>query len=584
MRRDSIVVLKFGSSVLRNEDDLWPVVHEIYRWVREGKYVVAIVSAFAGETDRLLAQAEHYGCCSNSDALARLVATGEQTSAALLGLALDRAGIPASVLDAAQIGFIAHGPTVDAEPRTIHPQRILRALQGGAVAVIPGFVAQKEDGSTALLGRGGSDLSALFIAERLGAHCCLIKDVDGLYDCDPAVAGADAHRFSALTWERTLSLGGGVVQPKAIEFARRHGQSFEVRAIGSHGATIIGPGPSELDLAPYIECSTRLNIGLLGLGTCGLGVYRQLAAYPDLFNVVGIGVRDPQRHTNDAPAHLLTTDCWSVIEKADIVVELIGGRSPATELISEALAAGKHVVTANKLLLATSGPELTRLAAEQRAHLLCSAATGAALPVLERLRQIACECEIKEVTAVLNGTTNFILDRLSQGQSFDESLRQAQAEGFAEADPTEDLNGTDAACKLVLLAHAAFNTDIALELVEREGIEHVDPSETRVLCAAGKKLRLVASLRRCNGQIVARVAREILDCDHPLASTRDEQNCVLIRTRHGTSILRGRGAGRWPTTVSVMADLFTLVRDLRRQPELLAAAVLEADQEVPCEI
>ena len=204
--------------------------------------------------------------------------------------------------------------------------------------------------------------------------------------------------------------------------------------------------------------------------------------------------------------------------------------------------------------------------------------------MLERLRQIACENEIEEVTAVLNGTTNFILYRLSQGQSFDDALRQAQAEGFAETDPTEDLNGTDAACKLVLLAHAAFHTDIALELVEREGIEHVDPSETRVLCAAGKKLRLVASLRRCDGQIVARVAPEILDCDHPLASTRDEQNCVLIRTRHGTSILRGRGAGRWPTTVSVMADLFTLVRDLRRQPELLAAAALEADQEVPCEI
>src|SRR5581483_7047327 len=374
MRRDSIVVLKFGSSVLRGEHDLWPVVHEIYRWVREGKHVVAVVSAFAGETDRLLTHAARYGRCSNPDALARLVAIGEQTSAALLGLALDRAGIPAQVLDAAQIGFVAHGPILDAEPQSIHAQKILRVLESGAVAVIPGFVAGQEDGGTALLGRGGSDLSALFITERLGAQCCLIKDVDGLYDCDPAVAGAGARRFSTLTWEEAIALGGGVVQPKAIAFARQHGQSFEVRALGSSNATVIGPGPNEIDFEPSSEVAAPVSVALLGLGTCGLGVYRQLAAHPELFNVVGIAVRNPERHHGDAPAQLLTSDCWSVIERADVVIELIGGCSPATELISEALAAGKHVVTANKLVLAASGPELARLATEQGARLLHSAA------------------------------------------------------------------------------------------------------------------------------------------------------------------------------------------------------------------
>lgn len=584
MRRDSIVVLKFGSSVLRDENDLWPVVHEIYRWLREGKHVVAIVSAFAGETDRLLAQAEKYGRCSSPDALARFVATGEETSAALLGLALDRAGIPAGVLDAAQIGFLACGPTLDAEPHSLHPQKIQRLLESGAVAVIPGFVARHEDGSTVLLGRGGSDLSALFIAERLGAHACLIKDVDGLYDCDPALAGATARHFRALAWDDALALGGGVVQPKAIAFARQHGQQFEVRAVGSTNATIIGPHASELDFDAAAEKPAPIKVALLGLGTCGLGVYCELAAHPELFDVAGIAVRDPERHRADAPAHLLTNDCWSVIEHADVVIELIGGVTPATELISEALAAGKHVITANKLVLATSGPELVRLAGEQHARLVHSAAAGAALPVLERLRQIAHETEIEEVTAVLNGTTNFILDRLSEGQSFDEALGQAQAQGFAEADPTEDLNGTDAACKLVLLAHAAFNTDIALELVKREGIEHIDPAEVRVLCAAGKKLRLVASLRRCDGNVQAQVEPQVLDCDHPLAGARDEQNCVLIRTHRGTSILRGRGAGRWPTTVSVMADLFDLARELGQVSPPTAAVPTEADQEVRCEI
>jgi homoserine dehydrogenase len=584
MRRDSIVVLKFGSSVLREENDLWPVVHEIYRRLREGKHVVAIVSAFAGETDRLLAHAERYGRCSNPDALARLVATGEESSAALLGLALDRAGLPAHVLDAAQIGLIAHGSTLDGEPHSLHPQKILRVLENGAVAVIPGFVARQEDGSTALLGRGGSDLSALFIAERLGADCCLIKDVDGLYDCDPAVAGTAARRFLALTWDEALSVGGGVVQPKAIAFARQHHLSFEVRALGSTRSTIVGHGESKFDFQSSTESPGPTKVALLGLGTCGLGVYRQLASFPDLFNVVGIAVRDLQRHCDHAPAHLLTTDCWSVIERADVVIELIGGLKPATELISETLAAGKHVITANKLVLATSGPELVRLTAEQNVQLLYSAAAGAAVPVLERLRQIAREAEIEEVTAVLNGTTNLILDRLSEGQSFDEALCQAQAQGFAEADPTEDLNGTDAACKLVLLAHAAFNTDIARELVECEGIQHIDPAETRILCAAGKKIRLVASLRRDNGNVVAQVRPQVIDVDHPLAATRDEQNCVLIRTHRGTSILRGRGAGRWPTTVSIMADLFDLVRCLRHQPEPPAVEALEADQEVRCEV
>ncbi len=584
MRRDSIVVLKFGSSVLGNEKDLWPVVDEIYRRHRAGKHVVAIVSAFAGETDRLLAHAGQYGRCSNPDALARLVATGEETSAALLGLALDRAGIPAQVLDAAQIGFVAHGSTLDAEPHSLHPQKILHALESGAVAVIPGFVARQEDGSTALLGRGGSDLSAVFIAQRLGGHCCLIKDVDGLYDCDPALAGAAARRFSTLTWDEALALGGGVVQPKAIAFACEHAQTFEVRAIGSTTSTLIGPQASEFDVSPRIDVPAPIKLALLGLGTCGLGVYRRLAAHPDLFNVVGIAVRNPERHCDDAPAHLLTTDCWSAIEEADVVIELIGGLKPATELISEALAAGKHVITANKLVIATSGPELFRLAAEEQVRLVHSAAAGAALPILERLRQIAHETEIEEVTAVLNGTTNFILERLAEGRTFQEALHQAQVQGFAEPDPTEDLNGTDAACKLVLLAHAAFNTEIALELVDREGIQRIDPAEVRVLCAAGKKIRLVASLCRRDGNIAARVKPQILDCDHPLAATRDEQNCVLIRTRRGNSILRGCGAGRWPTTVSVMADVFDLVRHLRAVPEPLVAAPIEAGQEVPCEI
>ncbi len=180
-----VIVLKFGSSVLQSRADLPQAVHEIYRWIRRQYRVVAVVSAFAGETDRLLGTVDEYRD-ANPEAIARIVATGEEIATAFLTLELDRFGIPAQVLDPGQIQLIAETGSNDTEPVSADIRAIESVLEQGRVAVIPGFVARDRAGRVALFGRGGSDLSALFLAKQLNARCRLVKDVDGIYNSDPA--------------------------------------------------------------------------------------------------------------------------------------------------------------------------------------------------------------------------------------------------------------------------------------------------------------------------------------------------------------------------------------------------------------
>ena len=180
----NIVVLKFGSLVLRSEKDLPSAVHEIYRWFRQGHQVVAVVSAFGDTTDELNRRAQEV-CEEPDDALvAALLATGETASSALLGLSLNRAGIAATVLDAQRAGLRTEGATLDANLVSVDAENVIAALRSHVV-VLPGFVGQAQTGQTTLLGRGGSDLTALFLAKSLGGYCRLIKDVDGLYTSDP---------------------------------------------------------------------------------------------------------------------------------------------------------------------------------------------------------------------------------------------------------------------------------------------------------------------------------------------------------------------------------------------------------------
>jgi homoserine dehydrogenase len=237
-----LTVLKFGSSILRTENDIGLLVEEVHRWLSEKSRVIVVVSAIGKTTDRLMNQAVGYGEDFNQEGVATLASTGELASAALLALALGKAGIAATILDPARLGLLATGPLLNAELSRADEVPVHVALARFSVAVVPGFIARLADGRAALLGRGGSDLTALFLAHRLRAgRCRLIKDVDGLYESDPKAHGAlQPRRYRSIHWQDALRLKSAVIQHKAIRYAAKEGQPFEVAAPGSNDWTNVG--------------------------------------------------------------------------------------------------------------------------------------------------------------------------------------------------------------------------------------------------------------------------------------------------------------------------------------------------------
>ncbi len=562
-----LIVLKFGSSVLQNEQCLPAAVHEIYRHVRAGRRVVAVVSALGNTTDALVARAHAWCDAPPAAAYAALLATGEAETAALLSLALDRAGVPSEILDANRAGLRTEGPICDSRPTALDRGRMLRLLDRVPVVVLPGFLGRDNDERTTLLGRGGSDLTALFVAWQLQAHCRLVKDVDGIYDCDPAT-NPQAARFSRLNWEDAAQLGGAVVQPKGVSWAQERGLVFEVGCLGSAAGTLVGPGPNVVAESEPARSPTR--VVLLGLGTVGLGVYRALCAQPDAFEVVAIAVRDVASHTDHAPADLLCSDALDAVRRpTDLVVECIGGTSVAVQAVQLALDTGRSVVTANKAIIARDGRGLDERARRSGAALRYSAAVGGSVPAIESVRRLAQSGVIDEIEAVLNGTCNFVLDRLHDGVSFDDAVVAAQKAGFAEADPTLDLDGTDAAHKLAILAREAFGAELVADWIDRSGLDKLDLAE--IEAADGGRVRLVARCRRTPSGLQASVRTELRRANGPLGSVRGEHNAVTLRPATGrTLFISGKGAGRWPTTEAIVADCIDL-RALAARPATAVA-------------
>jgi homoserine dehydrogenase len=252
-----LTVLKFGGSVLRTEGDLVTAVGEICRWLHSKSRVIAVVSAIGDTTEKLLEQVRRYGETPDAAAQAALVATGEQMSSALLVLALGKAGICAGLLDPWRIGLEADGPLLDARLRAVDVERVRTLLSERPVGVVPGFIARGTNGRTALLGRGGSDFTALFLAHELRAdRCRLIKDVDGLYEADPNAEPGKSKppkRYRSIHWQDALLLGGDVIQDKALRFSAEHGLSFEISEaigkegtrVGNHDTKLYGSGESD---------------------------------------------------------------------------------------------------------------------------------------------------------------------------------------------------------------------------------------------------------------------------------------------------------------------------------------------------
>ena len=562
----NVEVLKFGSSVLRSPRDLHVAVDEIYRRWRGGCRVLAVVSAFEGITDELMAEVADVLGADCPEAAAAYIATGEQRTAALLTGSLQISGIPSRVLDPREIGLIAEGSFSESTPVRVDVEALDQLWNAFPVLVLPGFYGIDSDGRIALFGRGGSDLSALFLAAALGADCRLHKDVKGVFDADPA-SNWLAHRFSALSWETAIQVAGPLIQPKALTFAQGRALSFEVGRPNETSCTRVGHAHDEW--APPAIPSRPIGIALVGCGVVGRGVYEAVGRYKQAFELHHVVVRKPERYVGIAH---LTTDPTAVLgDDVDVVIICTSDNPRAYPLIASALNAGKFVITANKAAVARHGSALVRFAHGDGRRLWYSAAVGGALPVLETLATL--ESPVREIRGIINGTCGVVLDEWAAGKACHDAIASAQAAGFAEADPTRDLSGRDSADKLALMMETAFGKWLSPGEIPTRGIDTItgDP----------KGFKLIARAKRTAHGICASVGPESPPPDGFLGQARGPANRLEIELEGGEVIrLHGQGAGRSPTTVSVMGDLHEVARHIEGKPcfsaNLPGAALREA--------
>ena len=321
-----------------------------------------------------------------------------------------------------------------------------------------------------------------------------------------------------------------------------------------------------------------IQIAILGLGTVGTGVARVVAENArqierklgEPLQVKSILVR----HFKDGPYRQLMTDDFRRIEEDEsirVVVETIGGVDAAYEYTRRALEAGKHVVTANKQLVAERGFELLALAKKKNVSYLFEASVGGGIPILHPLTQCMAANRIDEVYGILNGTSNYILTRMVRtGAFFTDALREAQAKGYAEADPTADVEGVDAGRKICILADLAFGHQVAPERVPVEGIRKLSLRDVRIAQRAGYRIKLLGrAVRLPGGGRTAYVAPHLISEENPVASVEDVFNAVVVRgNATGEVMFYGRGAGELPTASACVADVMECLQSSARREEI----------------
>jgi homoserine dehydrogenase len=557
-----LCVLKFGSSVLQCQDDYRIASQEIYRHIRDGEKIVAVVSALAGETDSLLEQAVAVGSDPASPALvARLARVGELRSAALMALALCRMGMRACVLDPHEMGLIANGDPLDADLESLDPDAVNVKFVDHDIVVVPGFTAGHAEHGVVTLGRGGTDLTAVFFAARLGSkRVRLLKDVDGVYAQDPA-EDPFAERYGTMSYELAAEASVGLIQPKAIDAAKAAGIAIEIAAIGHHEATLIAAVPTRKAVPLRFP---RLRVALLGCGAVGTGVLACLLQRPELFEVNPVLVRHPEFRAKGHGLSFTARLEEALAGEPDLLVEVIGGADYPAEIMCSALRQGVHVVTANKAAVAKHYDMLHASADAGNVSLAYSGAVGGGAPILETVYRLRSESSLVAIQGVMNGTANFLLDQLDAGKSFDEAVAKAQSLGFAEADPAADVDGHDAADKLSLLVRDTFGVRLAPTQIPRQSLRDLTPELIRAAFERGEVLKQVGFCRLLeNGMVEGEVRIESLPLSHPLSGARNEENRFLVTDGQGqVHTIYGKGAGRWPTTAAVFADIMDLQRRL----------------------
>ncbi|MBW1601450.1 homoserine dehydrogenase [Streptomyces sp. JJ66] len=318
-----------------------------------------------------------------------------------------------------------------------------------------------------------------------------------------------------------------------------------------------------------------LKVALLGCGVVGSEVARLMTTHAEDLaarigapvELAGIAVRRPGRVREGVPEHLVTTDAQGLVarEDVDVVVEVIGGLEPARSLITTAFEHGASVVSANKALLAQDGPTLHEAAEKHGVDLYYEAAVAGAIPLVRPLRESLAGDKVNRVLGIVNGTTNFILDRMDTlGAGYSEALEEATALGYAEADPTADVEGFDAAAKAAILAGIAFHTRVGLDEVHREGITEITAADIASARRMGCTVKLLAICERAadGRSVTARVHPAMIPLAHPLASVREAYNAVFVEAEAaGQLMFYGPGAGGSPTASAVLGDLVAACRN-----------------------
>ena len=316
-----------------------------------------------------------------------------------------------------------------------------------------------------------------------------------------------------------------------------------------------------------------LKVGMLGCGNVGSQIARLLVANKaDLasragaqLELVKVAVKDIKAKRDGIATSLLTDDPYSVVNdpEIDLIIEVIGGISPAKELILAAFKNGKSVITANKALLAKEGAALYQAAGEANVDLYYEAAVAGAIPILRPLRESLVGDHVRRIMGIVNGTTNYILTKMDEsGTAFADALKQAQELGFAEADPTADVEGIDASDKAAILAGLAFHSRVTDKDVYREGITKITATDVKVAKAMDMVIKLLAITElTASGEISVRVHPALISRTHPLASVRESFNAVFVEAQSaGQMMFYGRGAGGEPTASAVLGDLVAIAR------------------------
>jgi homoserine dehydrogenase len=322
--------------------------------------------------------------------------------------------------------------------------------------------------------------------------------------------------------------------------------------------------------------TSKIRIGLLGLGTVGIGVYKLLKDNSNVeFKKIAVRQLDKNRSLDDVPQHLLTTDTHAVVTdpEIDLVIELIGGQELPYQLIQTALEHHKHVVTANKVVIAHHGQALFDLAKKQNKFLLFEAAVAGGIPVVLPLKLSLAGNHIENIAGILNGTTNYILTQMTEnGLGFEQALAMAQEKGFAEADPTADVEGHDAACKIGILASIAYQQAIAQDQIYMQGITQIGSQDIEMAKTLGFVIKLIACASALpDGQIDIRVHPMLLPAQHPLAAIQNENNAIWIRgDAVGEVMFYGKGAGEMPTASAILGDVLTIVACLQANQDVIS--------------